>query len=57
MLREEKGIYSIKVALLAERGVIDYDPAFWTVDKIISVGPFLSLFLSYTISHFTTGDF
>lgn len=36
MLREQKGIHSIKVALLAERGVIDYDPGLWTVDKLIS---------------------
>jgi hypothetical protein len=40
MLRAQNGIYSIKVALLAERGVIHYDPAFWTVEKLISVGPF-----------------
>jgi Cu+-exporting ATPase len=37
MLREQKGIHSIKVALLAERGVIEYDPASWNVDKLISV--------------------
>ncbi|RDB20848.1 putative copper-transporting ATPase HMA5 [Hypsizygus marmoreus] len=36
MLREQKGIHSIKVALLAERGVIEYDPAEWTVDKLIN---------------------
>ncbi|KAF9006171.1 E1-E2 ATPase-domain-containing protein [Cyathus striatus] len=35
MLRDQKGIHSIKVALLAERGVVEYDPAFWTVPKII----------------------
>ncbi|KAG6813155.1 hypothetical protein H0H92_013561 [Tricholoma furcatifolium] len=36
MLRDQKGIYSIKVALLAERGLIEYDPAFWTVDKLVN---------------------
>ncbi|TEB36592.1 copper P-type ATPase CtaA [Coprinellus micaceus] len=35
MLRDQKGIHSIKVALLAERGVVEYDPAYWTVPKII----------------------
>lgn len=45
MLREQKGIHSIKVALLAERGVIDYDPGLWTVDKLISVSAFLLSFL------------
>lgn len=35
MLRDQKGIESIKVALLAERGVVEYDPSFWTVPKII----------------------
>ncbi|KAG6821451.1 hypothetical protein H0H93_010175 [Arthromyces matolae] len=35
MLRDQKGIHSIKVALLAERGVVEYDPAHWTVDKLI----------------------
>lgn len=39
MLREQKGIHSIKVALLAERAVIHYDPALWTVNKLTSVGP------------------
>lgn len=37
MLRDQKGIHSIKVALLAERGVVEYDPAYWTVPKIIEV--------------------
>ncbi|KAG6845510.1 hypothetical protein H0H87_008407 [Tephrocybe sp. NHM501043] len=36
MLREQKGIHSVKVALLAERGVIEYDPAHWTVDKLVN---------------------
>jgi hypothetical protein len=37
MLRDQKGIYSIKVALLAERAVIEYDPSDWTVEKLINV--------------------
>jgi len=37
MLRSQPGIYSIKVALLAERGVIEYDPSVWTPEKIINV--------------------
>ncbi|KAI0716046.1 copper P-type ATPase CtaA [Cerioporus squamosus] len=36
MLRSQPGIHSIKVALLAERGVVEYDPATWDPDKIIS---------------------
>ncbi|KAF9474754.1 Cu-transporting P-type ATPase [Pholiota conissans] len=36
MLRDQKGIHSIKVALLTERAVIDYDPHIWTEDKLIS---------------------
>ncbi|KAJ7066629.1 Cu-transporting P-type ATPase [Mycena amicta] len=36
MLREQSGIHSIKVALLAERGVVEYDPKTWDVEKIIS---------------------
>lgn len=39
MLRGQKGIYSVKVALLAERGQIEYDPAHWTVDKLVNVCP------------------
>lgn len=37
MLRNEPGIHSIKVALLAERAVVEYDPDVWTADKIMSV--------------------
>ena len=37
MLREQSGIHSIKVALLAERGVIEYDPNVWDADKLIDV--------------------
>jgi len=43
MLRDQKGIHSIKVALLAERAVIEYDPSDWTVVKLIDVCPSLPL--------------
>ncbi|PFH50263.1 hypothetical protein AMATHDRAFT_145675 [Amanita thiersii Skay4041] len=36
MLREQEGIHSIKVALLAERGVIEYDPDLWSPEKLIN---------------------
>ncbi|KAJ7898446.1 E1-E2 ATPase-domain-containing protein [Mycena leptocephala] len=36
MLREQPGIQSVKVALLAERGVVEYDPNSWDPEKIIS---------------------
>ncbi|ESK96498.1 copper p-type atpase [Moniliophthora roreri MCA 2997] len=36
MLRNQEGIHSVKVALLAERGVIEYDPNKWNVDKLIN---------------------
>ncbi|KIP07056.1 hypothetical protein PHLGIDRAFT_127850 [Phlebiopsis gigantea 11061_1 CR5-6] len=36
MLRNEPGIHSIKVALLAERAVVEFDPDVWTADKIMS---------------------
>lgn len=36
MLRSQPGIYSIKVALLAERGVVEYDPSVWTCEKVIN---------------------
>lgn len=36
MLRPQDGIHSIKVALLAERGVIEYDPQKWDVDKLVN---------------------
>ncbi|KAF5387369.1 hypothetical protein D9757_005766 [Collybiopsis confluens] len=35
MLRPQAGIHSIKVALLAERGVVEYDSKKWSVDKIV----------------------
>ncbi|KAI5895407.1 heavy metal translocatin [Schizophyllum commune H4-8] len=34
MLRQQDGIRSVKVALLAERGVVEYDPAVWNPEKI-----------------------
>lgn len=37
MLRPQPGIHSIKVALLAERGVVEFDPKVWTTEKIIEV--------------------
>ncbi|CCM00745.1 uncharacterized protein FIBRA_02785 [Fibroporia radiculosa] len=36
MLRTQPGIYSIKVALLAERGVVEFDPNVWDPDKLIN---------------------
>lgn len=35
MLRGQTGIHSIRVALLAERGMVEYDPSVWSVEKII----------------------
>lgn len=35
MLRDQPGIHSVKVALLAERGVIEYDPNVWDPDKLV----------------------
>ncbi|KAF8634570.1 hypothetical protein AX17_004160 [Amanita inopinata Kibby_2008] len=35
MLRDKEGIHSIKVALLAERGVVEYDPDLWTPEKLV----------------------
>lgn len=37
MLKSQEGIHSVTVALLAERGVVHYDPYAWTADKIIGV--------------------
>ncbi|KAH9839946.1 copper transporting p-type ATPase-like protein [Rhodofomes roseus] len=34
MLRTQPGIHSVRVALLAERGVVEYDPNVWDADKI-----------------------
>ncbi|KAI5999341.1 copper P-type ATPase CtaA [Pisolithus orientalis] len=36
MLRSQPGIYSVKVALLAERGVVEYDPSVWTYEKVMN---------------------
>jgi len=36
-LRDQEGIHSIKVALLAERAAIEYDPSLWNVDKLVNV--------------------
>ena len=40
MLRNQAGIHSVKVALLAERGVVEYDPAKLTPEKVIEVSIF-----------------
>ncbi|KZP01536.1 copper transporting p-type ATPase-like protein [Calocera viscosa TUFC12733] len=36
MLRNQEGIHSVKVALLAERAVVEYDQEKWDVDKIVN---------------------
>ncbi|KAH9928782.1 copper P-type ATPase CtaA [Amylocystis lapponica] len=36
MLRNQAGIHSVKVALLAERGVVEYDPSVWDPDRIMN---------------------
>lgn len=36
MLRPQEGIQSVKVALLSERGVVEYDPSRWNPEKIAS---------------------
>ncbi|GAA5885407.1 hypothetical protein JCM6882_009608 [Rhodosporidiobolus microsporus] len=33
-LRDQAGIVSVKVALLAERAVVEYDPSLWTPSKV-----------------------
>lgn len=43
MLRDMSGIHSIRVALLAERGVVEYDPTAWDPEKIINVSLYLSV--------------
>ncbi|KDQ13049.1 hypothetical protein BOTBODRAFT_133950 [Botryobasidium botryosum FD-172 SS1] len=35
MLRNQPGIHSVKVALLAERAVVEFDASAWTVEKVI----------------------
>jgi Cu+-exporting ATPase len=47
VLRTQPGIYSVKVALLAERGVVEYDPTVWTEEKIINVTLAIIPFLSW----------
>jgi hypothetical protein len=42
MLRSQPGIHSVKVALLAERGVVEFDPLQWNVVKVINVSISLS---------------
>ena len=37
MLRSQSGIHSVKVALLAERGVVEFDSLLWDTEKVISV--------------------
>lgn len=37
MLRPQAGIHSIKVALLAERGLVEYDPTLWSPEKLVGV--------------------
>lgn len=37
MLRSQPGIHSVKVALLAERGVVEFDPQQWNAEKVINV--------------------
>ena len=37
MLRTQPGIHSVKVALLAERGTVEYDSKVWNPEKLISV--------------------
>lgn len=36
MLRSQPGIHSVKVALLAERGVVEFDPQQWNAEKVIN---------------------
>jgi len=42
MLRSQPGIHSVKVALLAERGLVEFDPQQWDAEKIINVSFTLS---------------
>lgn len=34
MLRQQEGVYSVSVALLAEKAVVEFDPARWTSEQI-----------------------
>jgi len=38
------GIHSVRVALLAERGVVEYNPEAWDPEKIINVSTHLRPF-------------
>lgn len=40
-MRNQPGIQSIKVALLAERAVIEYDPEKWSTEKLVNVSSFI----------------
>lgn len=42
------GIHSVRVALLAERGVVEYNPEVWDPEKIINVSTFLTSPFSQT---------
>ena len=46
MLRSQPGIHSVKVALLAERGVVEFDPNQWTTEKVINVSSYHATQLS-----------
>ncbi|GAA5848530.1 hypothetical protein JCM8547_004541 [Rhodosporidiobolus lusitaniae] len=35
-LKDQAGVASVKVALLAERAVVEYDPGLWTAEKLAS---------------------
>lgn len=50
MLRTQPGIHSVKVALLAERGVVEYDPDTWTAEKIMSVSVSISQCMALALS-------
>ena len=53
MLRNQPGIHSIKVALLAERGVVEYDPKSWNPEKLINVSlpsPYFLFLLLHSLS-------
>ena len=54
-LRNQTGVHSIKVALLAERGVVEYDPTVWTADKLIGVRrtKHSKRFVGLTVKHIT----
>jgi Cu+-exporting ATPase len=49
MLRNQDGIQSVKVALLAERAVIEYNTTIWTTDKLVEVRP--NFQVGYRVAH------